>query len=106
MISIDKFFETELKVGIIKQAEFVESSHGLYKLTVDLGEETPRTILSKVAKYYQPEELVDKQVCVVANLEEKTILGIKSQGMVLMADGEKPILISPLSPVNAGTKLT
>ena len=106
MISIDKFFETQLKVGTIKIVEFVEGSHGLYKLSIDLGETELRTVLSKIAKYYEPEELLNKQVCVVANLEEKTILGIKSQGMVLMANTEKPTLISPITPVEPGTDLT
>jgi methionyl-tRNA synthetase len=106
LISIDKFFETELKVGTIQAAERVPKSEKLIKLAVDLGEESPRQIVAGIGLAYQPEDLVGKQVAVVANLQPAKLMGIESQGMILAAsiDG-KPVLLHPDTQVQAGTKV-
>jgi methionyl-tRNA synthetase len=106
LITIDKFFETELKVGTIQAAERVPKSEKLIKLQVDLGEETPRQIVAGIGLAYQPEDLVGKQVAVVANLQPAKLMGIESQGMILAAsiDG-KPVLLNPDTAVAAGTKV-
>jgi methionyl-tRNA synthetase len=106
VIAIDKFFETELKVGTIQTAERVPKSEKLIKLSVDLGEEGPRQIVAGIGLAYQPEELVGKQVAVVANLQPAKLMGIESQGMVLAAsiDG-KPVLLHPDKQVPAGTQV-
>jgi methionyl-tRNA synthetase len=106
VIAIDKFFETELKVGTIQAAERVPKSEKLIKLSVDLGEETPRQIVAGIGLAYQPEELVGKQVAVVANLQPAKLMGIESQGMVLAAsiDG-KPVLLHPDKQVPTGTQV-
>jgi methionyl-tRNA synthetase len=106
LIAIDKFFETELKVGTIQAAERVPKSEKLIKLAVDLGEESPRQIVAGIGLAYQPEDLVGKQVAVVANLQPAKLMGIESQGMVLAAsiDG-KPVLLHPDTLVPAGTKV-
>jgi len=106
LITIDKFFETELKAGTILTAERVPKSEKLIKLSVDLGEETPRQIVAGIGLAYQPEELVGRQVAVVANLQPAKLMGIESQGMVLAAsiDG-KPVLLHPGTPVPAGTQV-
>jgi methionyl-tRNA synthetase len=106
LITIDKFFETELKVGTIQAAERVPKSEKLIKLAVDLGEEAPRQIVAGIGLAYQPEELVGRQVAVVANLQPAKLMGIESQGMVLAAsiDG-KPVLLHPDQQVPAGTQV-
>jgi methionyl-tRNA synthetase len=106
VISIDKFFETELKVGTIQAAERVPKSEKLIKMSVDVGEETPRQIVAGIGLAYQPEELVGKQVAVVANLQPAKLMGIESQGMVLAAsiDG-KPVLLNPDKQVPSGTQV-
>jgi len=106
MIAIDKFFETELKVGTIQTAERVPKSEKLIKLSVDLGEDAPRQIVAGIGLAYQPEDLVGKQVAVVANLQPAKLMGIESQGMVLAAsiDG-KPVLLHPDKQVPPGTQV-
>lgn len=104
MISFDDFSKIELKVGTILEAEEVEGSEKLIKLKVNLGEEEPRQILAGVKQWYSPADLTGKQVVVVANLEPRTMMGLESQGMVLMA-GDEPVLLSPQKQVPPGTKI-
>lgn len=86
-ITYDDFDKIDLRVGKVLEAERVPKADKLLKLTVDLGFEK-RTILSGIAEYYQPEELVGKLVTVVANLAPRKIRGIESQGMLLMAGND------------------
>jgi methionyl-tRNA synthetase len=79
------FASLDLRVGQIIQAEDLPDSNKLLKLTVDIGFET-RTILAGIKNVYLPEEIINKKVCVVANLEPKKMMGIESNGMVLMAE--------------------
>ncbi len=83
-ITIDELDKIKLKVGQIKAVERVENTDKLYKLTVDLGSEV-RTIVSGLVKYYTEDELLNKQVVVVANLKPAKLRGIESQGMILAA---------------------
>lgn len=110
MISYDIFAQTELKVGTVKSAERVEGSEKLVKLSVDLGERSEagevvyRQILAGIGKRYAPETLVGVQIVVVANLEPRALMGIESQGMLLAAsDAEGPVILTPLTPVPAGS---
>ena len=86
-ISYEEFDKIDLRVGKVIEAERVPKADKLLKLTVDLGFEK-RTILSGIAEYYQPEELLGKLVTVVANLAPRKIRGIESQGMLLMAGND------------------
>lgn len=86
-ISYEDFDKIDLRVGKVLDAEKVPKADKLLKLTVDLGFEK-RTILSGIAEYYKPEELVGKLVTVVANLAPRKIRGIESQGMLLMAGND------------------
>lgn len=83
-ITINKLEKVELKVGQILEVERIEKADKLYKLTVDLGTEK-RTIVSGLVKYYTPEQLLNKQVVVVANLKPVKLRGVESQGMLLAA---------------------
>jgi methionyl-tRNA synthetase len=86
-ISYEDFDKLDLRVGKVIAAVKVPKADKLLNLTVDLGFEQ-RTILSGIAEYYQPEELVGKLVTVVANLAPRKIRGIESQGMLLMAGND------------------
>jgi methionyl-tRNA synthetase len=105
MITIDQFFETELRTATVKAAEAIPSSSKLLKLTVDLGGET-RTVVAGIAKVYEPDDLVGKQVVVVANLQPAKLMGVESQGMVLAAEADgRPILLHPAEPVPNGSRV-
>ena len=106
LIDIAKFKEVSLRVGHILTAEKVEKADKLLKFTVDTGSEV-RTIVSGIAKFYTPEEMVGKQVVVVANLKPAKLRGIESQGMLLCAvtaEGDV-VIVSPEKPVPAGSEV-
>ncbi|UEG50282.1 methionine--tRNA ligase [Ferruginibacter lapsinanis] len=84
-IVFDDFAKIDLKVGTILSAEKVEKADKLLKLEVDLGFEK-RTIVSGIALHFSPDEIVNKQVVVVANLAPRKMRGIESNGMILMAE--------------------
>ena len=85
IISYDEFTKVELVVGQIKEAEKIEKADKLLKLQVDLGSEV-RQVVAGIAKRYSPEELVDRKVIVVANLQPTKIFGVQSNGMLLATD--------------------
>ena len=85
IITIDELDKVELKVGQIKEVERVAKSKKLYKLQIDVGEKTPRTIVSGIVPYYTEEELLGKQVVVVTNLKPAKLCGVESNGMLLAA---------------------
>ncbi len=106
MISIDDFAKIELRVGKVLSAEPIEGSEKLLKLSVDLGEETPRQVLSGIAKWYTPEDLVGKNYIFVSNLEPRMMMGLESQGMIMAAENdESPVLLTTASEVAAGSKI-
>ncbi len=84
-ISYDDFAKLDIRVGTILSAEKVAKTKKLLKLTIDTGIDK-RTIVSGIAEYYSPEEIVGKQVSVLVNLAPKNLKGIESQGMILMAE--------------------
>ena len=84
-IQYDDFAKMDIRTGTILTAEKMDKSKKLLKLQVDLGFEQ-RTILSGIAEHFQPEEVVGKQVIVLANLAPRAMMGIESQGMILMAE--------------------
>jgi len=104
-ISVDKFFETDLRVAEVRAAERVPKSKKLIKMTIFTGDEE-RTIVAGIAMKYTPEELVGRKIVIVANLQPATLMGVESNGMVLAAsiDGE-PSLLSVDPNVPAGTKV-
>lgn len=86
-ITFEDFDKLDLRVGTIVSAEKVAKADKLLKLTVDIGSEK-RTVVSGLALQYSPEEIVGRQVTLVANLQPRKMRGITSEGMILMADGE------------------
>ena len=106
LITIDDFMKVQLKVGEILAAEPIPNASKLLRLTVQLGEDDTRTILAGIAEYYQAEELVGRQVVVVANLQPRKMRGIESQGMLLAADLDgKAVLLLPDKAVPVGSKV-
>ncbi len=105
-ISYDEFSKMDLRVGKILAAEKVEKADKLLKLQIDLGSEK-RTIVSGIAQFFQPEEIIGKKVSVVANLAPKKIKGIESHGMILMAEdaGGKLAFVSSNEEVPAGSTI-
>jgi len=86
-LAFAQFEAVDLRAGKIVAAERIPKADKLLKLTIDLGEGAPRTIVSGVAASYAPEELLGKTVAVVANLGKKKLRGVESHGMVLFATG-------------------
>lgn len=103
MISIEDFRKVELKVATIRSAEPHPNADRLMVLQIDLGEEQ-RQICAGIRSHYTPEQLVGKQIVVVANLETANLRGMESQGMLLAASsGEDIVLLTPDKPANAGS---
>ncbi len=106
IITIDDFFKVSLKVGTVIDAKEIPKSKKLLKLKVDLGEDRPRDIVAGIKEYYKPKELLQKQVCVVANLKPAKLMGNLSEGMLLAAKDEDGLtLITPMKPKKPGTPI-
>lgn len=102
-IKIDDFAKIKMQVATVLECENVEGSEKLLKFQLDLGTEK-RQVLSGIAKYYKPEQLVGKQIILLANLESRKIFKHLSEGMILSAKNsdESLVLLSPLSPCENG----
>jgi len=106
MISIDEFKKLELKVATIKSAEPHPNADKLLVLKVDLGSEE-RQIVAGIRAHYTPEELVGRQIVVVANMETARLRGVESQGMLLAAsDGDRIVILTPERQVAPGSKVS
>lgn len=85
-IDFSDFEKLDIRVGHIKHCERVKKANKLLKFTIDDGTGTDRTIVSGIAKFYDPEALIGKDVCFIANLAPRKLMGIESQGMILSAE--------------------
>ncbi len=104
-ISIDEFRKIDLKVATIKAAEAHPNADKLLVLQIDIGGEQ-RQICAGIRNSYTPEELIGKQIIVVANLETAKLRGMESQGMLLAAsDGDRVIIMTPEKPVQVGAQV-
>jgi methionyl-tRNA synthetase len=106
-IQFDDFGKIDLRTGIIISAQKVPKADKLLQLEVDMGFEK-RTILSGIAMHFQPEEIIGKQVVVVANLAPRKMRGIDSNGMILMAEDENGKLhfVQPENRISGGAKVS
>ena len=105
-ISIDEFSKIEVKVGTVKTAEYILETDKLLRLTVDFGEEAGlRQIVSGIRKYVdEPEELINRQLCFVTNLEPRTIKGFESNGMLFaVGQDDSFAFLTPHKEVPPGT---
>ncbi len=107
-IDITDFTKVELRVGQVLTAARIPKSDKLLLLTVDVGEENPRTILAGIAEYYEPETMVGRKIAVVSNLRPRKMRGHESQGMLLAAsvgEGDRPVLATFTEEVPNGARL-
>lgn len=104
-INFEEFQKIDLRIAKVISAEKIKGSERLLKLGVDLGNEK-RQIIAGISKFYEPKDLIGREVAVVVNLEPRTLMGLESQGMVLAASDEgRPILLKPDKEVSPGTKI-
>jgi len=92
-LSFEDFERVEIRVGTVTHAEKHPNADKLLRLEIDLGEERPRQIISGLAEHYAPQELVGRQLCIVANLNPRKIRGLVSHGMVLTVPSEKGLAL-------------
>jgi methionyl-tRNA synthetase len=106
-ISIDDFAKVDLRVGLVLSAQPVKGADKLLHLTVDLGEAEPRNIVAGIAEAYTPEQLINRKVVIVANLQPRKLRGLTSNGMIVAAsvDGGKPVLAAFLEEIPVGARL-
>ena len=91
-IVLDDFFKCKIQVARVLECKKVEKSKKLLQFTLSLGKDGTRTVLSGIAAYYNPDDLVGKQVCVITNLKPAKLAGIESQGMILSAANDDDTL--------------
>lgn len=107
-IEIGDFAKVDLRVGQVLSAERIPKADKLLLLKIDIGEEQPRQVLAGIAQYYEPENLIDRKVVVVANLKPRKLRGYESQGMVVAASyGEegRPVIATFTEDVPNGARL-
>jgi methionyl-tRNA synthetase len=103
VVTFEEFQKLDIRTGKVLSAELVPKSNKLLKLMVNIGTET-RQIVAGMQQFYQPGEMVGKDVVVVTNLAPAKIFGIESNGMILAA-GDAASLLVPVKPVEPGTKI-
>ena len=106
IINFEEFEKIDLRVGKVIEAERVDGSDKLLKLQIDLGEEK-RQILAGIGKTYTPEELINKVLIVIINLEPRMLMGLESQGMVLaVKDINNLSILVPDKEIIPGSKIS
>jgi methionyl-tRNA synthetase len=104
-ISIEEFAKVQMRVGQVLEAEKVPNSRKLMRLRVDIGIEV-RQVVAGIAEAYQPADLLNKKVVIVANLKPAKLMGIESNGMIVAAsDGNRPVLVTFAEDVPNGSIL-
>lgn len=103
-ITYNDFAKLEIKIGTILSVDIVEGADKLLKLMVDVGEESPRQIVSGIRTYFsEPQVLVGKQCPFIVNLEPRTIRGFESRGMIMAASEDGILaLLHPHAEIKAG----
>jgi len=106
-IQFDDFAKMDIRIATVLAAEKVEKSKKLLKLRLNTGLDE-RTVMSGIAEHFQPEDLIGKQVTILANLAPRKIMGVESQGMILMAEDSEGNLrmLNPSAPVNPGSTVS
>jgi methionyl-tRNA synthetase len=105
MITFEDFQKLEIRMGKVVAAEKVPETDKLLKLEVDFAEQEKRTIVSGIAHAVTPEEIIGKTLPFITNLEPRTIRGIESQGMIMVAIGDEdnPVLLEPNKEIPPGS---
>ena len=107
IINYEDFAKLDIALGVITAVEIVEDADKLLKLAVDVGEETPRQIISGIREFFEdPQVLVGRQCPFLINLQPRVIRGLESQGMILAAENEGIFaLLNPHNTLPAGTRI-
>ncbi len=105
-VSFDDFTRIDIRTATILEAEKVPKTTKLLKLRIDTGIDV-RTIVSGIAEYYEPKDIIGRQISIVANLEPRKIKGIESKGMILMAEDKdgKLVMVTPVEKVSDGSMI-
>jgi methionyl-tRNA synthetase len=103
-VTFDEFSKIDMRTATVLEAEKIPKTTKLLKLKIDTGIDI-RTIVSGIAEYYEPQDIIGKQISIVANLESRKIKGIESKGMILMAEDKdgKLVLVSPAENISNGS---
>ncbi|MDF1533074.1 MAG: methionine--tRNA ligase [Methanosarcinaceae archaeon] len=104
-ITFDDFSKIDIRIGTIVTAEPVKKSNKLMRLEVDIGEETPRQLVAGIKETHDPEQIIGRQVVVLANLKPAKLCGVESRGMVLAGDTDGAVLLMPEAEVAPGTRV-
>ncbi|GAG85859.1 unnamed protein product [marine sediment metagenome] len=107
-INYEDFLKLDIRVGLVKSCYKIPKSKNLYKLMVDCGEKNLRQIVTGIAHFYSPEELINEKIIVLTNLKPRKFMGIESRGMLLAADlNNEPYLlkIDEKKPIPPGSKI-
>jgi len=105
-IQYDDFAKLDMRLGRVVTAEMVPNADKLIKCTIDFGSAGTRTIVSGIAEWKKPEELVGKTLPYIFNLAPRMLRGVESQGMLLAASDENGVaLLEPERDIAPGTKL-
>lgn len=107
-IDIDHFARVKLRTATVEAVEPLPKSKKLYKIQVDVGDLGKRQIVSGIALHYTPEQLIGKQIVIIANLKPAKLMGVESQGMLLAAstEGDTALaLLTPDKPITAGSRV-
>jgi methionyl-tRNA synthetase len=106
-VEFEDFAKLDLRVGVVRSAAPVPGADRLYAVTVDIGEDAPRPVVAGLAEYFKPEELVGRQVVLVANLKPRKLRGAESHGMILaVRHGGGMALLGPSATVAPGDKVS
>jgi methionine--tRNA ligase beta chain len=107
MVSYDEFKKIELRIAKILSVSDIPGKDKLYKLSIEIGEEKPRTLVAGLKPFYSKEELEGKQIVAVANLDPRPLAGILSQGMLLAVENKKGkfSLLMPDSEAEPGARV-
>ncbi len=104
-IEFDKFLELDIRVGKVLECENVPKSNKLLRFTLEVGSDT-RQILSGIAKYYKPEDLIGKNLLFIANLPPRKMMGYESCGMILSAEHDGKLVVTTVeSDIQSGAKI-
>ena len=105
-IVFEDFMKMDIRTGTILEAEKVAKTKKLLKLKIDTGIDQ-RTVVSGIAEYYEPDQIVGKKVSILVNLAPRKLRGIESQGMILMAEDTdgKLCFVSPTEDVSNGSEV-
>lgn len=107
-IDIETFAKVKFRVATIEKVEAIPKSKKLYQIQVDVGELGKRQIVSGIALHYTPEQLVGRQIVIVANLKPAKLMGVESHGMLLAAstEGDEVLaVLSPDKPISSGARV-